>query len=303
MPDSNSRTDTTMLYDTHAHFFTSDIERYPIDTRGAREAADELRERILANPSTPEVILKAWDKTRVWGGAGVQYTSAYKTDNSYVMDVSDDHPDRISAVVILNARDPETPARIRDFVTNRGVTGLRLTGFPAEDGSWPWLDSGAALDTWAEADRLGLAVVLMYLPSRNSDDALEHIGRLAERFPNTKIVLDHIGWPALSGAPDYGITPAHLAVGKFPNVYFKLTTNNLYKMRDSGVPADEFLRHIVDLWGAERIMWGSDYGNTVGTFEEMVEGALASTALLNEAERRQVLLETGRTLFARTKMP
>jgi predicted TIM-barrel fold metal-dependent hydrolase len=291
------------LYDTHAHFFTDDIARYPIDTTGAREGADVLRERILADPSTPEAILELWDANDVTGGSGVQYTSAYKTDNRYVLDSSDTYPERISAVVILNARDPASPARLRELVTERGVTGLRLTGFAAEDGSWPWMNSEAALETWAEADRLGISMVLMYLPKQPSARALDEIRQLAERFTNVNIVLDHAGWAATEGAPDYGLAPAHYALAPYPNVYFKVTSNNLYVLESHDLPADTFLRHLVDSFGAERIMWGSDYGNTDGEFADMAARARAATALLTDEERRHVLHDTGETLFARRTNP
>ncbi|WP_221893044.1 amidohydrolase family protein [Parasphingopyxis marina] len=291
------------LYDTHAHFFTDDIETYPIDTSGAREGADVLRARILAHPSTPEAILELWDVNDVTGGSGVQYTSAYKTDNRYVLDSSDAYPERISAVVILDARDPDSPARLRELVTERGVAGLRLTGFAAEDGSWPWMNSAAALETWAEADRLGIAMVLMYLPKQPSASALEEIRQLAERFTNVNIVLDHAGWAATEGAPDYGLTPAHYALAPYPNVYFKFTTNNLYVLERHGLQADTFLRHLVDSFGADRIMWGSDYGNTDGEFADMAARARAAAALLTDQERQQVLHDTGEALFARRTNP
>jgi predicted TIM-barrel fold metal-dependent hydrolase len=289
----------TALYDTHSHFFSNDAERYPIDTTGAHEGADVLRNRIMTNPSTPENILKLWSQNNVAGGVGVQYNSAYKTDNSYLLDSSDAHRDLISAVIILDARKPETPAKLRDLVEKRGVTGLRLTGYPDKAGNYPWLDSDAAQATWAEADRLGLSVVLMYLPTEPSPAALAHIAGLAERYHNVKIVLDHIGWPALTGAQDYGLTPGHAALKSFPNVYFKLTTINLDNLEKAGLDSSDFLRHVVDVYGADRIMWGSDYGNTPGTFSDMVTRAERATAKLKPVERRKVLHDTGHRLFAR----
>lgn len=292
---------TTRLYDTHSHFFSNDVARYPIDTTGAHEGAEVLRNRIMTMPSTPENILQLWSTNRVEGGVGVQYNSAYKTDNSYLLDSAAAHPDRIAAVVILDARKPDTPAKLRELVTQRGVSGLRLTGYPDKVGNYPWLDSDEALATWAEADRLGTAIVLMYLPTDSNASALDHIARLAARFPNVKIVLDHVGWPAIAGAPDYGLTPAHVALKAYPNVFFKITTINLDNLDTGHVSASGFLRHAVDVFGANRLMWGSDYGNTPGEFADMVHRIEAATAMLTPAERRQVLHDTGKAVFAREK--
>lgn len=287
------------LFDTHAHFFSDDTEHYPIDTKGAKEGAEALHERIISRPSTPENILALWDASAITGGVGVQYNSAYKTDNSYLLDSADEYPDRISPVVILDATAPGTPEKLKDMVVRYGVTGLRLTGFAQEDGSYPWLDSEAALTTWAKANRLGIAVELMPVPARTVANALGHIKRLAQSYPNVKIIVDHVGWPEPKGAPDYGISEAHRALQPFGNVYFKLTTINLNILDRAGKSSPRFVRHVVDIFGADRVMWGSDYGNTQGELADMVHRARAATELLTPEERQKVLHNTGKAVLGR----
>jgi L-fuconolactonase len=287
------------LYDTHSHFFSNDEVRYPLNTTGSPEGAENLRARILARPSTPENILKLWGENGVEGGVGVQYNSAYKTDNSYTIDSSDAHPDKIAAVIILDARKAETPVKLRELVAQHGVTGLRLTGYPDKDGNYPWMDSPEARATWAEANRLKLAIVLMYLPTKPAPAALLRIDSLARSFPQVNVVMDHIGWPAANSAPDYGISPELSALARNSNVYFKLTSINFEQMEAGKVDTAKFLRHAVDVFGADHMMWGSDYGNTKGEFAAMVSHAVAATALLSPRERRQVLHDTGKRIFAR----
>ncbi|MGD9810493.1 MAG: amidohydrolase [Sphingobium sp.] len=286
-----------ILFDTHSHFFSDDIARYPIDTTGAKEGAEALRQRVMAKPSTPENILALWSANNLEGGTGVQYNSTYKTDNSYLIESADAHPARISAVVILDARDAETPAKLRKLVEQHGVRGIRLTGYPLKNGSYPWLDSPEALRTWQEADRLGISIVIMYLPGSPSAEALGHIAALSDRYRNVKIVLDHVGWPGIEGAPGYGLTPAHVALHTHPNVYMKFTTINLNNLDKGHVPSAEFVRHVVDVFGADHVMWGSDYGNTGGQFSDMARRAVEATRLLNPTERKSVLHDTGRTIF------
>ncbi len=47
------------LFDTHAHFFTDDTKRFPIDVTGAREGEAEVRARIARDPATAERLLAA----------------------------------------------------------------------------------------------------------------------------------------------------------------------------------------------------------------------------------------------------
>jgi len=286
------------LFDTHAHFFTNDTERFPIDVTGAREGEAEVRARIARDPATAERLLALWDQCGVTGGAAVQYNTIYKTDNSYTLSVADVNHHRVSAVLILRAEFPETPEQLRALATRHNVCGLRLFGFPDADGSYPWLDSPSALKTWEVAASLGLTMVIMYAPGKPTRAALHRIIALARRFPKTVIALDHCGWPGVENGVAGTIGPEHLELVDVPNIVFKFTQINLNRFRETGIDAAQFVRLIVDTYGAGRVMWGSDYGNTKDAYPDMVAQAIAATRLLSATERAQVLHDNGAKLFA-----
>lgn len=286
------------LYDTHAHIYTGDVARYPINPRNSFHSEDELLRRIATDPITPERLFAEWDAQGVAAGAGVQYSSIYKTDNSYLLDSSDRHPDRLSAVVILSATDPATPERLAFYVERRSIAGLRLTGGEDPGGGYPWLDSEAALATWTVAADHGLPVVLMYTPQGPTPAAIARIAALARRFPDTVIALDHLGWPG-HDAERLGPAEAVLPLADLPNLMFKATSINFRLFDQSGVDPAKFIRRFADRFGAERMMWGSDFGNTLQTYSDMTARARASAALLSAAERRLFLHDTGRSLFSR----
>ena len=286
------------LFDTHAHFFTNDTERFPIDVTGAREGEAEVRARIARDPATAERLLALWDQCGVTGGAAVQYNTIYKTDNSYTLSVADVNHHRVSAVLILRAEFPETPEQLRALATRHNVCGLRLFGFPDADGSYPWLDSPAALKTWEVAASLGLTMVIMYAPGKPTRAALHRIIALARRFPKTVIALDHCGWPGVENGVAGTIGPEHFELVDVPNIVFKFTQINLNRFRETGIDAAQFVRLIVDTYGAGRVMWGSDYGNTKDAYPDMVAQAIAATSLLSATERAQVLHDNGAKLFA-----
>lgn len=286
------------LFDTHAHFFTNDTERFPIDVTGAREGEAEVRARIARDPATAERLLALWDQCGVTGGAAVQYNTIYKTDNSYTLWVADVNHHRVSAVLILRADFPGTPKQLRALATRHNVCGLRLFGFPDADGSYPWLDSPAALKTWEVAASLGLTMVIMYAPGKPTRAALHRIIALARRFPKTVIALDHCGWPGVENGVAGTIGSEHLELVDVPNIVFKFTQINLNRFRETGIDAAQFVRLIVDTYGAGRVMWGSDYGNTKDAYPDMVAQAIAATSLLSATERAQVLHDNGAKLFA-----
>lgn len=290
----------TPLYDTHVHLFTPDMQRYPINlSGGVSEVAKVLKDEIVASPHTPDIVLEAWAQNGVSGGVAVQFYSAYKNDNSYLLDSADAHRDKIAATVILDAVDPSTPAKLRALTKQHGVTGLRLTGNQDSQGQYPWLDSDVAQATWAAADQLGLAVVVMYPPGIPSVAAFSHLTVLARRYPRAKLILDHFGWPAFEGPPDYGLSAAYDALKGPSNIYFKFTTTNLDALTKANVAPEAFLRRAVDAFGADHIMWGSSFGANAPPYAQLVKRIRSAAVTLTPAERRAVLNDTGHAMFAR----
>jgi predicted TIM-barrel fold metal-dependent hydrolase len=102
----------------------------------------------------------------------------------------------------------------------------------------------------------------------------------------------------LGGAPDFGLERSPPGWLSQPNVFFKFSTTNLYILEEAKIPERAYLRFLVDRVGAKRILWGSDIGTSGGSYLELAQRARAATATLTPAEQRQVLRETGMTVFA-----
>jgi len=285
------------LFDAHIHFFTNDIAHYPIDPRFAREPEDILRARIMHAPATPETIFPLWRRAGVAGGAGVQYSGAYKADNGYILDLADRHRARLATEIIVDARDPDSPARVEQIVRTRHVDALRLTGAADADGSYPWLDSERALSVWALAERLRLPVGITYLPPKVTAGAFRAIAVLADRFPGCTIIFEHLGWTGGPNSP--GLQPEHATLAAKRNVSFKWTTLDIDPLRAAGIDPAHCLRDAVSLYGASRIMWGSDFGNSTRAYAGLAIDARDSCALLTARDRRAVLHDTGQALYRR----
>jgi len=282
------------LYDSHIHFFTNDIARYPIDPRNSREGEEVMRARIMSDPGTPDKIFAWWAEAGVTSGLGVQYSGAYKTDNSYLLDLADQFPEKIQAEIIIDARAPGAPVHLERLVATRRVAAMRLTGYVDGTEDIPWLNSAPALDVWAAADRLQLPVGITFLPPKGTQAALSAVRKLAERFPNCPILLEHFG-----RLVDGDISPAHLALRPHANIRFKWTTNVIDELKQAGRSPSAFLRLAADTFGIERLMWGSDCGNTLRPYADMVADAVASTGALTEAERGRVLHGNAAAMFER----
>ena len=116
--------------------------------------------------------------------------------------------------------------------------------------------------TWASR------VVLMPL-GNNIPPALKKIAEFADRYPNVKIAMDHIGFPRPENLPEtFGLTPEHMALAAHKNVYYKFTSFLISEMEAGAKTANKpmvelkpFVEHMVSVFGADHLCWGSDYGN------------------------------------------
>src|SRR5690606_27237196 len=116
-------------------------------------------------PQTPKEVFAFWDENNIAKGAGVQYSSTYRFDNTYLLDISREHPDRIIPVVILDPLDAATPAALETMARDNKIAGVRWTGTPTAppgaaagapnttNSDFNFL-SDAAAPSWEAANRL-----------------------------------------------------------------------------------------------------------------------------------------------------
>jgi len=291
------------LFDTHAHFYANEPEKYPFNPTGARYGAERMLAKVAARPMTPEAVFAFWDKIGVEMGTGVQYNSTYGTDNSYLLDVCKAHPKRAMPVVILGPTDPKTPATLQKWAKDNHLAAVRWTGGGGTSGGgYPYL-SDASKDSWAACNELGLSVVLM--PLGNTSPALIEIAKFADAYPNVKIAMDHIGFPRPELLPaTFGLTPEHMELAKHKNVYYKVTSFLVSEMEAGAKTANKpmvelkpFIEHMVSVFGADHLCWGSDYGNVEVDDVAYVNRMIAAASGLSAKDRSAFFYDTARSVF------
>ncbi|QGZ65030.1 amidohydrolase family protein [Paraburkholderia acidisoli] len=298
------------LFDSHAHLVADDQSRYPRNPMKRSPNAPPRLPGVIGLPGgahgpnpineVPDVArMLPWMKEEgVEGAVAVQKRMIYRYDNSYILDSSDAYPEIFSAVVILDAEDAATPELVRSYIEKHGLTGVRLFGGRDTDGAMPWLNSPRALQTWAIANEYGICMDLEVLAVGGGGPSVPAIIELARQHPNVRVVLDHMLEPEAEDE-NYGFDARFVPLAAEPNIFFKFTSINLDIYRETHTPADKALRAAVDMFGADRIMWGSDIGTSSGTYRDMVQRMLDAAALLTPEERHAVLYETGKRVFVK----
>jgi len=295
------------IYDAHAHLVSDDLERYPRVTQfkvsGAENAA--FGPGVIGNPGgqhgdNPLNVKPTAEKMHQWmieenvvSMAAVQKVLIYGTDNSYIIDAADLFPGEMRAIIIVDPQASETPQKIRDGA-ERGIIGIRFFGIGVEDRA-AWLGSSSALEAWTLAHDLGL-IVDIEAPTHGSEVLIPVIEQMADRFPGLRIVLDHVFLPDVA-QPAFGIDERFDGFRARKNISYKFTSLNMDFIRERGFAPEDVLRRIVDFYGADKIMWGSDIGTSSGTYAEMIVRAKVAISLLTEEEQRKVLHDTGRRIM------
>jgi len=292
------------LYDSHCHVMGSDQVRFPhVKSSAPAPSAGSGSQRppgvrfgqIKKEPTIAKV-LEWMEQNDVIAGAAVQHKGTYGFDNSFVLSAADTVSEKFIAVTVIDPTDPATPNMIRQFRQQHNFAGIRMTGAQGEAASYDWLVSDNAQKTWEVANELELSVDLMGVAPGYSSRTNALYLQMAKKFPNARLILNHIAWPELS-AENYGINDELKSLSKLGNVYFKFTTINLDMLDEAEVSSSEFLRITLDALGAERIMWGSDIGNSAGTYAQMVERMLAAAESLSAEEKQWVLSDSARTAY------
>lgn len=300
-----------LLFDSHAHLVADDQARYPRNPMQRAADAPYRPPGVIGRPGghhgpnpineVPDVsrMLRWMQEENVDGAVAVQKRMIYRYDNSYILDSSDAHPEVFSAVVILDAEDAATPDTVRRWVREHDLVGLRLFGGRKPDGSMPWLNSPNALRSWEAVNEAGIVMDLEVLSQGGGGPSIPAILALNERFPNVRIVLDHLLEPEMDEGEHFGLDERYERLAGHERIFFKFTSINLDICREAGIPANKVLRRAVDLYGADHVMWGSDIGTSSGTYKDMVQRMIAASDLLTPAEQRAVWHDTGRRVFVK----
>ena len=291
------------MFDTHAHIMSADDVHYPPSAEGRN---------ATTAPYEAEQLLADMQTSGVSRACAVQRFHYYFVDNSYVLDASRAHKQRLAPVVMLDGLDGKASMQLRSVAKRQPIAALRLATLHHTRYDTSWLNAPSTMRLWEEAAKLALPVcVIGYV--RHLPYNLPAVGMLAEMFPATPIVIDHLGLPHAPvkflekvsegrplpppGPPDYGISPALKALLAYPNVHYKLTGLNLEYLEAMHVAPGRFMRRFVDEFGAERILCGTDIGQTQGPYARIVDDIRKSLVLLNAAEREAVLFRTANRLF------
>ena len=273
--------------DIHPHIISDDADKYSrVPLFGVQ--SDWSRDR----PVTIEGLIAAMDDAGVDKAAIVQSSTCYGYDNSYLVDAVAKHPGRFTAVGSVDVAQPDAPERIRHWV-GRGVSGLRLfTGGSTAAFDPSSLDDPGTFPTWQLCGELGLSMSIQTDPS-----GLAQVAGLAKRFPKVNIVLDHLGRPDVTDGAPYKKAASLFGLAPFENIFLKLTPRIFGDVKRGQASAETFFPRVVQVFGANRLAWGSNFPASEGKLTQNLATARERLACLSSEDQAWIFAKTAQRLY------
>src|SRR5262245_18180157 len=205
----------------------------------------------LARPYLVDECLRDMDAAGV--SAALIHPPSWDPDsNEMAVEAARAHPERFAILGRFALDRPESRALIDGWKSRPGMLGLRFTFVQPHMKTWP--TDGTADWLWPAAERAGLPVALL------ASEFLPLVGRVAERHPGLRLVVDHMGaMRGHKGDAAFANLPQLLALARHPNIAVKATSGpgyaaDAYPFRslEPRYPA------IYNAFGPRRMFWGTD---------------------------------------------
>jgi predicted TIM-barrel fold metal-dependent hydrolase len=170
----------------------------------------------------------------------------------YSLEAAAKYPEQFAVMSPIPLNKPDGRKVLEKLVDQPGMLGVRLTFHHDYDESW--IRDGTADWFWPVAEKMNIPV-MMNAPSIHKD-----VAEVAERHPNLRLILDHMG--RQKGMKDEklgaGLSQT-IGLAKYPNVFVKLTStpscsSENYPYRN----IHPHLKRLIEAFGPRRCFWGTD---------------------------------------------
>jgi L-fuconolactonase len=102
---------------------------------------------------------------------------------------------------------------------------------------------------------------------------LPQVTALAKRFPNVPIILDHLGRPDVTDGPPYASAQSLFDLADAAEHLPEADAADHGRQREGGGHAETFFPKLVEVFGAKRLAWGSNFPTSPGTLSEILATA------------------------------
>jgi predicted TIM-barrel fold metal-dependent hydrolase len=228
------------IIDPHVHVWVND-PRYPWPAENTNPPKEDY---------TPEMLLALMEQHGV-AHTVIVHPMHYRWDCRFVGDTLKKYPDKFRGVCRVNPEAADAADALTKWTEEWGFHGVRLS--PSANASGDWIENAALMDPiWKRAAELRVPMCILTRPAR-----LPAIAALAARYPELDVVIDHM---ADCPPADLAQRQLLLDLARLPRTHVKIShtwsiSEQEYPWRDTW----DLVKSVHGAFGAERIMWGTDW--------------------------------------------
>jgi predicted TIM-barrel fold metal-dependent hydrolase len=272
--------------DTHTHAISADLTTYPLHPVGDRQSTWSQQ-----RPVTIEQLLATMDAAGIDQAVLVHASTAYGYDNSYAADSLVGREDRFVGVCAVDFFAETACKDLAYWIDQRHFSGVRLKSLAVAEQFQIFRDPRAE-PVWGEVQDRQIPVCV------SLDSAgIEPIRDLLRRFPRLRILVDHGGNPDIAGGPPYPRAAGLFGLREYEGVYMKLTSVTFERVVAAGGDAHNVVRAMVDQFGSDRLMWGTNFPATAGSMPELLTRAQEAFADLSTVDQQAIFATTARSVY------
>jgi predicted TIM-barrel fold metal-dependent hydrolase len=258
------------IVDSHVHVWKKD-PRFPWarETKSPPEkdaTAETLLDLMKANGVQKTVIIQ------------VIY---YRWDNRYLAKVLKTYPQYFRGVARVNPEDPGAPDHLSRLTEEQGFHGVRIG--PAADASGDWIRGPLMPPLWKRCSELNVPMTVLIPITRAPD-----IARLAEKFPDLTVVVDHMADCPLNQTEEL---EKLLALHRFPKLYVKISHSwSLSSEKYPYLDSQRQIKRLYDTFGPRRLMAGTDWPlvEKYCTYAQAIDIARRRIDFFNSEDKRWI---------------
>lgn len=216
-------------------------------------------------------------------------------ENLWVLDMCREFPFLKGVVGWVDLSSPDCAGQLAEMRENGRFVGVRHVVHDEPDDDF--LVRPAILEGLGSLERAGVPFdVLIFVRH------LHHVPTLARRFPQLKMVIDHIAKPDIAHDGLTAWRDAFAACGAFPNVFCKLSGMVTEADWHAWKPAElkPYIDVALDVFSPARLMYGSDWPvcELAASYEQVHDSLETNLSSLSESEREAIFSGTARAFYA-----
>ena len=273
------------IVDSHQHFWSLSAPWFDWPTPDLTPiyrdyAPSDLRSRIEAAGVSETVIVQVAPNLE---------------DTAFILDIAEGTDFVAGVVSWTDLEQPAHLASLERFAGNPKFRGIRpmIQSIPDVD----WMLRPGLQPSLAAVERMGLTFDALVKPPH-----LDALVAFVDRYPNLPVVVDHGAKPEIARGREgfEAWAPGIAAVARRPQVFCKLSGLLTEAGERTGArDLRPFVEHLIEVFGPQRLMWGSDWPvvELAAPYSGWLDQARELVAHLSESERALILGDVARSFY------